>query len=262
MIKKDKKPQEHQNIPLIIGLTLIAAFYIFMFGSRYVMKSNDLKYDLSAKEIGRQTIWVDSWTYDNDEKKMEVVLSVNGSFTITEYEVSSKVRTTAKTTEVPAEIVAQGTDLVVVHIENIPRLTQEIRLTVSSSDGEATFYDNINMVENTQNIQVLAITEYRIETRNRQITANLIHIEDLQKLIQENNKQIELYQAEILDIEAQKKYLTSTQIADASQQIKSIEQSIERLRKDNTSYTAEISEYEARNLNIQKEIKDMEEQLQ
>lgn len=260
LTKKDNKPRERQNIPLIIGISVIVAFYIIMFGSRYFMDTGGYKYNLSAQEIDKQTLWVDYWSYDADEKQMEVVISITGSYKTMDYIVSSKVRTTSNTDDVDAAIVAQGTDILVVHLNDIPRLFKEVRLTIETDSGSATFYNNIDLVERVDNIEILPLMSYRIDTRSRQIEINNLHIEELQNSIMDNNELIEYHQATILDIEAQKKYLTAAQIEEATREIHSLEQTIEQTQKENDKLKAQIKEYQDRNANIEQEIRDMKEE--
>ena len=256
----DKRPRENKNVPIIIGICTIAIFYLFMFASQYIFGHNSYRLDLNAKDLGNQTLWVDTWSYAKKEKKMEIVVAIEGAYTISTYDINVKCMTSTGSEDIPASIVLQDKDLLIIHMSDIPNRYSEIRLTVQNQDGHVQFYDNKDDIANVENIEIKTLTSYRIEQRTKQLQHNLAAIDQLSSQIGDNSTSIQNIKSEILDIETQKKYMTAQQMKGAATHIKSLENEISQLEKQNETWQSEIKEYEARNINLQREINDMQKE--
>lgn len=256
----DKKPKDNKNVPLIIAISIIAAFYLFMFSSQYIFGHNGYRIDLDAKALGDQTLWIDSWSSAPKAKQMEIVVAIENAYSIMSYDVNLRCMTSTGSEDVPAEIVLQDRDLLVIHASNVPKRYSEVRLTISSSEGAVQFYDNRDDISLLDQITIRSLVGYRIDQRTRQLQHNLDSIDQIMQQIQDYDNDIRDMQAEILEIEGQKKYMTADQMQAASIQIRSIENDIDQIQRQITSLQAEINEYEARNKNLKIEIEDMKKE--
>lgn len=256
----DKRPKDKKNVPLIIGISVIAVFYLFMFSSQYIFGHNSYRIDLDAKALGDQTLWIDTWISAPKEKQMEIVVAIEDAYSIIPYDVTLKCMTSTGTENIPADIVLQDKDLLVIHASNIPKRYSEVRLTISSSEGSVQFYDNRDDITSLEQITTRSIVEYRIDQRTKQLQQNLDSIAQIKQQIQDYDNDISDMQAEILDIEGQKKYMTADQMREASTQIRSIENNIAQIERQIASLYTELEEYEARNKNLKIEIEDMKKE--
>lgn len=255
----DQKPREKYNVSTLISIVIIVFFYAFMFLSPNFMSGiGDFLYDFSPKTMHGRNLWIDSWVYCPDTHTMEVVVALQDNALNPNLTVQTAFRRMGKVQSGSAEIVISAPDIVVIQIPSVPSY-DEVSLTLldTNSTDSVKWYNNSSAMAEVASIETRTLTEYRVAQKEHEIESNKQIIAANQDTIIANETKIKELQQQILAFENTKKYQTAEQISNTNRDISQLETDISQLRTDNIRAETEIGEYEARNLNLQRQIADL-----
>lgn len=252
------KPREKSSIFFLGCIIVLIAFYVAAFNSKNFLGSSNYTYDHEEKVLAGTDIQVEEWLYDSQNKTMHIVLSSSNAPALKECTLQGVFRRNGSLTEEAATIIEYDSTMAIVSLSDIPRF-QEVALSISSASGEEVrYYDNIDTITRSSELNSKSLTMYRIDLLQRQIEENNTVIQEKEQAISSYESEIQNLRNRILELEADKKYQTSQQIAETNSQISSMQSSIESNKRSIQSLREEIKEYQNRIENLQKQIEDLQ----
>ncbi|MBT2583126.1 hypothetical protein [Planococcus sp. ISL-109] len=268
MAKKKKKNLKLNMSNLYITLAFLFILGFGFFGTSKLFMAEDIpvhqtelnkEFDLKAN--GKFT--VKEWTYDKEEKMMEIMLITNGIedyLTMLDFTAVSRENLSA---ELPTEIIYDESDIYIIHIKEVPKDFNQIALRFNKSDksydkffaeGEmeeeqdnviSTIYTDQRMVKE-ESIPDRNFTEYALEITGELIGEAEREIQELKEksrmtddIIGEIREEIEQLQVDLL-------YQTIDEQVETNNDVFQLQKSIEDYDKEQQTMDDDIKNIRAK----------------
>ena len=269
MAKKKKKNLKLNMSNLYITLAFLFILGFGFFGTSKLFLAEDIPVNQTAlneefdlKANGKFT--VKEWTYDKEEKMMEVTLITNGIedyLTMLDFTAVSRENLSA---ELPTEIIYDESDIYIIHIKEVPKDFNQIALRFNKNDKNydalfdegdsekeqdnviSTIYTDQRMVKE-ESIPDRNFTEYAQEITGELITEaerDIEKSEDKSRMkddvIADIRKEIEQLQADLLYQTVDEQVETNNDVFQLEKRIEDYERDKHTIRDDAKTIRAKV----------------------
>lgn len=189
--QKNQKLKRSGNRLLTGFLLVFFLGYFFFFTSKIWMPAPYEGVEVTpfgtAIEGNDRTVTIDNWTYSKEDKKMEVIISIE-NMSIDGIE-SYKWNIKSASANFPVKIVMETNKLVVLQINNVPNRWTELALTMNIKDkdikkverfDEIKIYTNDKLVKKVAHIKKKSPKEYEKEATQSRIESYQEQLRDKQ----------------------------------------------------------------------------------
>ncbi|WP_411328662.1 hypothetical protein [Anaerofustis stercorihominis] len=189
--QKNQKLKRSGNRLLTGFLLVFFLGYFFFFTSKIWMPAPYEGVEVTpfgtAIEGNDRTVTIDNWTYSKEDKKMEVIISID-NMAIDGIE-SYKWNIKSASANFPVKIVMETNKLVVLQINNVPNRWTELALTMNIKDkdikkverfDEIKIYTNDKLVKKVAHIKKKSPKEYEKEATQSRIESYQEQLRDKQ----------------------------------------------------------------------------------
>ena len=251
-----------KSLYLMISMVVIILGYLFLFlGNSLGRNKHQLVTELGIpNNINEHYLTIDSWIYEPNSKKMEIVFNVdNKSYDGKDIYTCSAI--SRKRSNIQAEVIVNTRDILVVHLSNVMPNFGEVSLRISYDEltelEPLKVYTNQDDVEIVDGISEKTVYQFYIERNERLIEKyteeNKIYNNEIQAL----NEKIENANVSISDLQNQFGYKTDAQLKQIESDIMNIQTNIALYQKDIDTFQQKISENENRINNCLRENEDL-----
>lgn len=256
--EKDLRPREKKNRKYLVGIILIASFFGFMILSRYIFSAWGLKYDWGPFVVNKVDYEIVLWEYSPKQREMQVVLSMENSYTIQDGALSCVFRDNQGSSPGKMRIVIETPEIIVLSIYDVERF-DEVALSFEQQAGSMTFYNNKKQIERVENIEYATEDEYLVYAKVKKRDVYVAKIDENALTIEQNDQRIDETQKEIIEIRRNQKYLTAQQLQESTKIINEKQMELSSLRRENERLEQEIKEYEDRIMMIDVQIEKLQQ---
>lgn len=263
---ESKRRQLHRstNRFLYMFLIVFAGGYLFFFTSTLWLPSTYVGVDVTpigrTVSAGDRNVTVDAWTYDSEQKVMEILIEVenNSIDGIDRYRWSVKTRSGT----LPVTQIAEASDFVVLHADKVPSDWTEVSLNMEmyprdrlkAKDFEPiTIYVNDRMVAVSDQILKRSKTEYRRQAYQSKIDAFRKEIKKLQVKASEAKRSMDEADKKVAEIQEKMAYQTRSEMDESNQLIEELLTKKANLKDEKDGYEKEIQELQEK-IKLQKQL--------
>lgn len=189
--QKNQKLKRSGNRLLTGFLLVFFLGYFFFFTSKIWMPAPYEGVEVTpfgtAIEGNDRTVTIDNWTYSKEDKKMEVIISIE-NMSIDGIE-SYKWNIKSASANFPVKLIIETDKLVVLQISDVPRRWTELALTMNVKDkdinkverfDEIKIYTNDKLVKKVSHIRKKSLKEYEKEATQSRIESYQEQLRDKQ----------------------------------------------------------------------------------
>lgn len=236
LLQNKQKLEQYQARFLHVCLFVLVGGYLFFFSSPFWMPPDYS--GVTASRIGEEqqaenrTIRLMKWDYCETQQNMEVILEIDSQAIdgIEHYTYRVMERNQGMVTATP---VIERADLVVLHLENLPRKWAELSLQMRLPESKASamnesgelgrFYTTRKDVHRVKKIEVQAPRQYEREVIEQTIQIHVQEIQSCEQRIAAEKQTISEAEETIRDLRSELKFETETEQLETQEQIHSVE---------------------------------------
>lgn len=138
------KKQKRKNLTLNMSTVYVAVALIFVFGfgffgtsklflaEDFPINQTELNTEFDLRSNGK--FLINSWIYDEEQNKMEVILVTNGMQDYTSEMNFSAVSRTNLHQELPVNVVFQDNEIFILEIDNVPKNFDQIAIRLNKTE--------------------------------------------------------------------------------------------------------------------------------
>ena len=257
---QDIQVTQNSNVMFVI-LAIIIGCFLFFFNSKTLLQSVDeMVYTPIGEQVefGSKNISVISWEYSENQKKMELQLSITQKNTIssslnTDY--SFDVLTRAG--QVNANIIAQFDDVYIIQIDDVSPKFKEMSFRIIDDSTYADLFTNYAKVEKVDEIKLKTEKQYQEDSVKNMISVYQNNITTSTSEITEHEEKIKALKISIAEQESKKKYQTAQQIEETQRIIEGYENEISTEQTSIETLNNTIEEYNDRIQLLQQQLNDL-----